>query len=155
MSDYYEILGVDRKADPSAIRSAFRRLAMEFHPDRTKNDAEAAEFFKLVTEAYEILSNEEARTAYDGALDGYRRKRSGTSIREVVEGLGSVAGLFMEASARANPKKVGAGKCPVCKASGKISIDLGVIHISKRCEACVGTGNIQIPEVADVGDESE
>jgi DnaJ-class molecular chaperone len=153
MSDYYEVLGVHRKADVSEIRSAYRRFALDFHPDRTQGDPESAEIFKLATEAYEILSNDEARASYDEALVGYRKTRSGTSVREILDGIGSVAGLFMEASARANPGKVGVGKCPVCKASGQISIDLGVIHLSKRCEACAGTGKLQPSEPVNVNGE--
>jgi DnaJ-class molecular chaperone len=154
MSDYYEILGVKRDADVDEIRSAFRKVALDLHPDRRTDDPEAAELYKLATEAYEILSNDEARAAYDGALVGYRQKKTSVSVREILEGIGSVAGLFMEAAARANPRKVGAGKCPVCHA-GQLSIDLGIIHISKRCEACAGTGEIVIPEPASAESENE
>jgi len=149
MSDYYEILGVSRDAGVDAIRSAFRKLSLDFHPDRTREDPDANEFYKLATEAYEILTNDEARASYDEALVGYRGPRKGVSVREILEGIGSVAGLFMEANARANPKKVGAGKCPVCHASGQLSIDLGIIHISKRCEACTGTGQLVVPAAAE------
>ena len=55
--DYYEILGIDRSADASTIKKAYRKLAKKYHPDSNPNNAEAAEKFKDVTEAYEILSD--------------------------------------------------------------------------------------------------
>ncbi len=63
--DYYEVLGVERGADPGAVKKAYRRLAMKFHPDRNPDDTAADEKFKEATEAYEILSNADKREAYD------------------------------------------------------------------------------------------
>ncbi len=63
--DYYEVLGVNKNASESEIKSAYRRLAMKFHPDRNQDDASAEEKFKEVKEAYEILSDERKRAAYD------------------------------------------------------------------------------------------
>ena len=63
--DYYETLGVDRGADAAAIKSAYRKLAMQFHPDRNPGDAEAEAKFKEVGEAYAILSDGDKRAAYD------------------------------------------------------------------------------------------
>ncbi len=59
--DYYEILGVDRNADENTIKRAYRKLAMKYHPDRNPDDADAAEKFREVTEAYEVLSDKEKR----------------------------------------------------------------------------------------------
>ncbi|WP_114416717.1 molecular chaperone DnaJ [Marinospirillum perlucidum] len=63
--DYYEILGVERDADEKAIKKAYRRLAMKYHPDRNSDDPESADKFKEATEAYEILADQEKRAAYD------------------------------------------------------------------------------------------
>ena len=63
--DYYEVLGVDRDADLNTIKRAYRKLAMKYHPDRNPDDKEAAENFRDVTEAYEVLSDEEKRARYD------------------------------------------------------------------------------------------
>jgi len=63
--DYYEVLGVDRGADDAAVKKAYRRLAMKFHPDRNPDDEAADSKFKEATEAYEILSSAEKREAYD------------------------------------------------------------------------------------------
>ena len=63
--DYYDVLGVDRKADLNKIKSAFRRLAKKYHPDRNANDPAAADKFKEVTEAYDVLKDEKKRKLYD------------------------------------------------------------------------------------------
>lgn len=63
--DYYEVLGVEKGASAIDIKKAYRRMAMKFHPDRNTDDAEAETKFKEVQEAYDILSSEEKRAAYD------------------------------------------------------------------------------------------
>lgn len=62
--DYYEILGVERDADDNAIKSAYRKLARQYHPDVNKSE-DAEERFKEINEAYEVLSDADKRTAYD------------------------------------------------------------------------------------------
>ncbi len=63
--DYYEILGVAKNADEKTMKSAFRRKAMECHPDRHPDDPEAEARFKELNEAYGVLSDEQKRAAYD------------------------------------------------------------------------------------------
>jgi molecular chaperone DnaJ len=63
--DYYEVLGVNRDADEDAIKKAYRRLAMKFHPDRNPGDKTSEEKFKEAKEAYEILCDADKRAAYD------------------------------------------------------------------------------------------
>ena len=62
--DYYEVLGVDKNASEAEIKSAFRRLAKQYHPDVCK-EANAEEKFKEVQEAYSVLSDEQKRKQYD------------------------------------------------------------------------------------------
>ena len=63
--DYYEVLGVERSADADALKKAFRKLAMEFHPDRNPGNKEAEEKFKEISEAYEVLSDPDKRARFD------------------------------------------------------------------------------------------
>lgn len=70
MSDLYSLLGVTKGADQSAIKSAYRKLAKELHPDKNKDNPKASERFNLVTRAYDILSDKKKRGQYDrGEID--------------------------------------------------------------------------------------
>ncbi len=70
--DYYEVLGVERSADESAIKSAYRKLAHQFHPDKNPGDKHSEERFKEASEAYEVLSDPNKRARYDryGTVNG-------------------------------------------------------------------------------------
>src|SRR3990167_6005326 len=63
--DFYEILGVSRSAEASEIKSAYRKLAMKYHPDRNPDNNSAEEKFKEIQNAYSILSDPQKRSAYD------------------------------------------------------------------------------------------
>ncbi len=63
--DYYSLLGVERGADADAIKKAYRKLAMKYHPDRNPDDAAAEKRFKDINEAYEVLKDDQKRAAYD------------------------------------------------------------------------------------------
>ncbi|MCZ6619105.1 MAG: molecular chaperone DnaJ [Gammaproteobacteria bacterium] len=63
--DYYDVLGVGRDASEAEVKKAYRRLAMKYHPDRNPDDANAEDKFKQAAEAYEVLTSEEKRQAYD------------------------------------------------------------------------------------------
>lgn len=63
--DYYEVLGVDKNADEKTIKSAYRKKAIQYHPDKNPGDKEAEEKFKEAAEAYDVLSNPEKRAKYD------------------------------------------------------------------------------------------
>ena len=63
--DYYEILEVSKTASGDEIKKSFRKLAMQYHPDRNPGDKEAEAKFKEINEAYEVLKDEQKRAAYD------------------------------------------------------------------------------------------
>src|SRR2546429_3504621 len=91
LRDPYEVLGVARDADESAIKKAFRRLARELHPDVNRHDPDAEEKFKEPAEAYEILSDSERRATFDRY--GHDGLRSG-GYTPNFDAFGSIGDLF-------------------------------------------------------------
>jgi curved DNA-binding protein len=75
--DYYKILGVQRKAGADDIRKAYRKLAMQFHPDKNPGDKKSEEKFKEINEAYQVLSDETKRARYDQLGSAYSNFRTG------------------------------------------------------------------------------
>ncbi len=76
--DYYKILGVKRNAEEKEIKRAYRRLALQYHPDKNPDDKQAEERFKEINEAYEVLGDPEKRAKYDQLGSSYRAwERSG------------------------------------------------------------------------------
>ena len=69
--DYYQILGVPRNASANEIKGAYRKLAMQYHPDRNPGDKQAEERFKEMNEAYQVLSDPQKRARYDQLGESY------------------------------------------------------------------------------------
>ena len=71
--DYYKILGVGKNASDEEIKKAYRKLARQYHPDRNPGDKKAEERFKQISQAHDVLSDEDKRKEYDrgGALGGF------------------------------------------------------------------------------------
>lgn len=85
--DYYEILGVAKNADADAIKKAYRKVAMQFHPDRNPGDKSAEEKFKEAAEAYEVLSDADKKARYD---------RYGHAGVDPNAGYGGASGMTMD-----------------------------------------------------------
>ena len=99
MKSYYDILGISKNATEEEIKKAFKKKALEFHPDHNKNDPKAEEKFKEVNEAYAVLKDKDKRKQYDmfGA-EGFKKRYtqedifSGFDINEILRGFGFSGG---------------------------------------------------------------
>jgi molecular chaperone DnaJ len=99
--DYYEVLGVARTAPDTEIKSAYRKLALKFHPDRNPGDKAAEEKFKEAAEAYAVLADTDKRHMYDrfghaglgGAATGGFDPTVFTGFEDILGGLGDIFGL--------------------------------------------------------------
>ena len=94
--DYYEVLGVDKGADDSSIKKAYRKIAMKYHPDRNPGDKSAEEKFKEAAEAYEVLSDADKRARYDrfghaGVSQG-AGFRGGMTVEDIFQQFGDIFG---------------------------------------------------------------
>ena len=167
--DYYEVLGVQRDADDSSLKRAYRRLAMKYHPDRNPDDAQAEEKFKEATEAYGVLSNEEKRLAYDRfGHDGVNAQggfSNGTGFGDIFGDLDSVFGsifgqqqtrrtvqqgsdlrynleIDLEQAAHGDKVEIRVPALRTCDDCGGTGCQPGTSPI--QCPDCGGTGQIRV-----------
>lgn len=153
--DYYETLGVDKGADEKALKSAFRKLAMQYHPDKNPGDEEAEQKFKEIGEAYEVLKDADKRAAYDrfghaafeGGMGGGGRggqHAGGFDFSDIFdEFFGDVMGGRRGGGGRRGP-----GRGSDLRFDLEISLEDAFagkettvkVPTSKSCEACDGTG---------------
>ena len=93
--DYYEVLGVDKNATPEELKKAYRKLALQYHPDRNPGDKEAEEKFKEAAEAYDVLSNPDKKARYDqfgmAGMDG-AYAQGGMDMNDIFSQFGSIFG---------------------------------------------------------------
>ncbi len=139
--DYYEVLGIPRTATQEEIKRAFRQLAREHHPD-VNRDPEAAERFKLINEAYQVLGDAERRAQYDrrGANGGAFGPFGGTPFDDIFD-------MFF-GQQRARERDPGPERGSDLRATLKITLEEAARGAEKRmtitreetCPACFGTG---------------
>lgn len=100
MRDLYEVLGVDKSANPGDLKKAYRTLAQKFHPDKNPGDKDAEEKFKEVSNAYSVLSNDDQRARYDRfGFDGLRGAAQGggggfSNVEDIFSAFGDLFGDF-------------------------------------------------------------
>src|SRR5919108_1008621 len=102
MADLYEKLGVPRTASDEEIKKAYRKLAMQFHPDRNNGSKDAEERFKEITEAYDVLRNPEKRAMYDrygeaglrgGGMGGFHHVDLSEALNIFMRDIGGLGGV--------------------------------------------------------------
>jgi len=155
--DYYEVLGVDKNATPDELKKAYRKLALQYHPDRNPGDKEAEEKFKEAAEAYDVLSNPDKKARYDqfghAGLDGAGGSGGqGMSMDDIFSSFGSIFGDFFGGGfgfgggSQGSARHVQRGSNLRIKVKLTLEeIDQGVekkIKVAKYvpCHSCGGTG---------------
>jgi molecular chaperone DnaJ len=155
--DFYTTLGLERGADEAAIKAAFRKAAMKYHPDRNQGDASAEQKFKEVNEAYEVLSDPQKRAAYDryghaafkngGGPNGFNGFAGGagfdaSAFSDVFED------LFSDIMGARGQRSRGPGRGADLKYALEITLDEAyagkkatiTVPGSVACETCEGSG---------------
>ncbi|MEX1019762.1 MAG: molecular chaperone DnaJ [Litorilinea sp.] len=148
--DYYELLGVDRGADKDAVRKAFRKLAQKYHPDVNKSP-EAEVMFKEINEAYQVLSDDQKRAAYDRfGHDGVQGAGMGADFSG--GGFGDFGSIFEEIFGGMGGSSTRARRQPRSGSDLRVDVHLSFeeavfgtekeldIPRTELCERCDGTG---------------
>lgn len=161
--DYYEVLGVGRNADKDELKKAYRKLAMQYHPDRNPGNKEAEEKFKEAAEAYEILSHDDKKAKYDRFGHDGLRGNSGfssqgfTDINDIFSHFSDIFGggggsifddFFGGGSQRGRRRRSGGTPGADLRVTLKLNLEEIASGISKKikikkqvkCDQCGGTG---------------
>ncbi|MBT8386956.1 MAG: molecular chaperone DnaJ [Ignavibacteria bacterium] len=158
--DYYEILGVGKNASQEEIKKAYRKQAMQFHPDRNPGDSAAEEKFKEAAEAYEVLSHEDKKAKYDRfGHEGVRGSQYGSegfsSVNDIFSHFSDIFGgssIFDDFFAGGSGRSRGRRSAGVPGADLRVTLKLSLEEIAKgvtkkiiirkhiNCDNCSGTG---------------
>ncbi len=162
--DYYEVLGIDKNADESTIKKAYRKLAMQYHPDKNPDNKQAEDKFKEASEAYEVLSNSDKKRKYDqfghagvdssfgqGGFDFNRDFSHAGDFSDIFGGFGSIFEQFFGGNmgGAGGQKRRGKPKGEDIRVEVSLSlteIAKGVdkkikVKVKEKCDTCSGTGS--------------
>jgi molecular chaperone DnaJ len=150
--DYYEVLGVERSADEKDLKRAYRKLAMEFHPDRNQAP-DAEQKFKEITRAYEVLSDPEMKARYDrfghaGVEGNGAGGPQGFDGFQNFEGFGDIFDAFFGGNQRGGRRRRGPARGSDLRYNLRITFEEAVFGVEKeiefqrmeRCDRCTGKG---------------
>lgn len=157
--DFYEILGVSKNASAAEIKKAYRKKAIEFHPDKNPGDKQAEENFKLAAEAYEVLSDEQKRARYDqyghAAFEGGGGGYSHMNMDDIFSQFGDIFGGFggfgssrgavrvkgsdLRIRVKLSLSEIATGVEKKIKVSRKV-VAKGTVY--KNCSSCGGHGSV-------------
>ncbi|HSP87043.1 MAG TPA: molecular chaperone DnaJ [Ignavibacteriaceae bacterium] len=156
--DYYEVLGIDKNASKDDIKKAYRKMAMQYHPDRNPDDQTAEAKFKEAAEAYEVLNNDEKKAKYDRfGHDGVRSGFGSQGFSDVndifshfsdIFSGGSIFEDFFSTGQRGRRRKTGGTPGSDLKVNLKLTLEEIAEGVSKKiklkklvkCDLCKGTG---------------
>jgi molecular chaperone DnaJ len=146
--DYYEVLGVSRSASAEELKRAYRKLALQYHPDRNPNDPQAESRFKEVNEAYEVLSDQSKRQRYDTFGHAGTQGMPGFDFGGAgFGGINDIFDMFFGAGAGARTR-TGPRRGADLRLDLRLTFEEAVFGVEREltipraeaCEACQGTG---------------
>ena len=158
--DYYEVLGVERGATPEELKKAYRKLALQYHPDKNPGDKQAEERFKEVAEAYDILSDSEKRARYDrfghapagapsgGGFEGYQGFDLSDALRAFMRDFGGFGGGFGDMFEGESPGRGRERRGNTLELRLRLTLEEVATGVEKRvkvrhmraCATCAGSG---------------
>ena len=146
--DYYEVLGVGRDAAGAVIKKAYRKLALELHPDRNPGDSAAEERFKEATEAYQVLSDAKKREVYDRYGHAGLRGQDLGDFQDVFSHFQDLFGEFFGFGVGGGRRRGGAARGGDIRAVTTLSLKEAAFGVKKElelrhaspCTSCSGTG---------------
>ncbi len=150
MSEYYDTLGVSRDASQTEIKKAYRKLALQYHPDRNQDNPQAEGKFKEISEAYEVLSDEQKRGLYDqygkAGLEGAGMPGGGGGFESMDEALRTFMGAFGGGGDSVFESFFGGGhggggrQGPMRGASKKVSLTVSFEEAAAGCDREIALG---------------